>query len=52
MQDKKILKDFATQIRRDILRMVHQNNSGHPGGALGAADFLTKLYSDFMLFLL
>lgn len=50
MQDKKILKDFATQIRRDILRMVHQNNSGHPGGALGAADFLTKLYSDFMSF--
>lgn len=38
------LKDIATQIRRDIVRMVHGANSGHPGGSLGCADFLTALY--------
>lgn len=38
------LKDIATQIRRDILRMVHGSNSGHPGGSLGCTDFLTALY--------
>jgi transketolase len=38
------LKTTAIQIRRDILRMVHQANSGHPGGSLGCADFLTALY--------
>jgi len=35
---------MATQIRRDILRMVHECKSGHPGGSLGCADFLTALY--------
>jgi len=48
MQNREKLTAFATQVRRDILRMVHQNNSGHPGGALGSADFLTVLYNDFM----
>jgi transketolase len=38
------LKQIATQIRRDILRMVHGANSGHPGGSLGCADFFTALY--------
>lgn len=38
------LKDTATQIRRDILRMVHGAASGHPGGSLGCADFFTALY--------
>lgn len=38
------LKNTATQIRRDILRMVHGVNSGHPGGSLGCADFFTALY--------
>ncbi|MCM5530125.1 transketolase [Parasegetibacter sp. NRK P23] len=38
------LKDIATQIRRDIVRMVHGCASGHPGGSLGCADFLTALY--------
>jgi transketolase len=38
------LKKIATQVRRDILRMVHAQNSGHPGGALGCADFFTALY--------
>jgi transketolase len=38
------LKAVATQIRRDILRMVHGASSGHPGGSLGCADFFTALY--------
>ncbi len=38
------LKQIATQIRRDILRMVHGAQSGHPGGSLGCADFFTALY--------
>lgn len=42
------LKDFTTQVRRDILRMVHQNNSGHPGGSLGCAEFLVTLYNEVM----
>lgn len=42
------LKLIATQIRRDIVRMVHGSNSGHPGGSLGCADFLTALYFKIM----
>ena len=42
------LKDIASQVRRDILRMVHSANSGHPGGSLGCADFLTALYFNIM----
>ncbi|OLE50004.1 MAG: transketolase, partial [Bacteroidetes bacterium 13_1_20CM_4_60_6] len=42
------LKEIATQIRRDILRMVHVANSGHPGGSLGCADFFTALYFKIM----
>jgi transketolase len=38
------LKNTATQIRRDILRMVHGVSSGHPGGSLGCTDFFTALY--------
>jgi transketolase len=38
------LKDTATQVRRDIVRMVHGVQSGHPGGSLGCTDFLTALY--------
>ncbi len=38
------LKAIASQIRRDIVRMVHGANSGHPGGSLGCADFFTALY--------
>jgi transketolase len=44
----KELQDIATQIRRDIVRMVHGANSGHPGGSLGCADFLTALYFRIM----
>jgi transketolase len=42
------LKEFASQVRRDIVRMVANVNSGHPGGSLGCADFLTLLYTDVM----
>ena len=42
------LKDTVTQIRRDIVRMVHANSSGHPGGSLGCTEFLTALYFDVM----
>lgn len=38
------LKDIASQVRRDIVRMVHAVQSGHPGGSLGCADYLTALY--------
>ena len=38
------LKGIASQLRRDIVRMVHGANSGHPGGSLGCADFFTALY--------
>ncbi|MDO6433819.1 transketolase [Flavitalea sp. BT771] len=42
------LKAIATQIRRDIVRMVHGSASGHPGGSLGCADYLTALYFKVM----
>jgi transketolase len=42
------LEKIASQVRRDILRMVSAVNSGHPGGSLGCADFLTVLYFDVM----
>lgn len=38
------LKDIASQVRRDIVRMVHAVQSGHPGGSLGCADYMTALY--------
>lgn len=42
------LKDFTQQVRRDIVRMVHAVNSGHPGGSLGCAEFFTCLYQQVM----
>lgn len=42
------LKEMATQVRRDIVRMVHKVQSGHPGGSLGCTDFLTALYFKVM----
>ena len=42
------LKDVASQVRRDIIRMVHGCQSGHPGGSLGATDVVTALYFDQM----
>ena len=43
-----LLQETASQIRRDIVRMVHGVQSGHPGGSLGCADFLTALYFKVM----
>ncbi|WP_293873565.1 transketolase [Flavobacterium sp.] len=48
MSDIQQLKNFTIQTRRDILRMVHAVNSGHPGGSLGCAEFLTVLYQHVM----
>lgn len=42
------LQNIATQVRRDIVRMVNGAKSGHPGGSLGCADFLTALYFQIM----
>jgi transketolase len=42
------LKNISTQVRRDIVRMVHGCQSGHPGGSLGCADFFVALYFEVM----
>ena len=42
------LNNMVTQVRRDILRMVHAVNSGHPGGSLGCTEFLVALYQNIM----
>ena len=46
--ETKELERIASQVRRDIVRMVHAVNSGHPGGSLGCTDFLTALYFEIM----
>ena len=46
--NKEDLKSIASQVRRDIVRMVSAVKSGHPGGSLGCADFLTYLYFEGM----
>lgn len=48
MADIQKLERMATQVRRDIIRMVHACQSGHPGGSLGCADFFTALYQEVM----
>lgn len=48
MADIQKLKKIASQVRRDIVRMVHAQNSGHPGGSLGCTDFLTALYFEIL----
>lgn len=48
MANTQQLKELTTQVRRDILRMVHKVNSGHPGGSLGCAEFFVTLYSELM----
>ncbi|MDO6605383.1 transketolase [Arenibacter palladensis] len=42
------LQDLTVQVRRDILRMVHKVNSGHPGGSLGCTEFFVALYNEIM----
>ncbi len=48
MADIKKLEQLASQIRRDIVRKVHAQSSGHPGGSLGCTDFLTSLYFEVL----
>ncbi|WP_395044861.1 transketolase [Flavobacterium sp.] len=48
MSNTQQLHDFSTQVRRDILRMVHAVNSGHPGGSLGCTEFFVVLYQELM----
>lgn len=48
MPNTQQLEDFATQVRRDIVRQVHKVNSGHPGGSLGCTEFFTVLYQEIM----
>jgi transketolase len=48
MPDIQELKDLTTQVRRDIVRMVHAVNSGHPGGSLGCAEFFVALYNEIL----
>ncbi|MFM7023797.1 MAG: transketolase [Flavobacteriales bacterium] len=48
MADIQNLQKIVSQVRRDIVRMVHQNNSGHPGGSLGCTEFLVTLYNEVM----
>ncbi|MBT8221859.1 MAG: transketolase, partial [Eudoraea sp.] len=42
------LQDLVTQVRRDIVRMVHKVNSGHPGGSLGCTEFFVALYNEIL----
>jgi len=48
MQTQTKLEQTVSQVRRDIVRMVHKVNSGHPGGSLGCAEFLVSLYYEVM----
>lgn len=48
VSDVNELKRIASQVRRDILRMVHAVNSGHPGGSLGCTDFFVCMYFNVM----
>ena len=48
MYDIANLENIATQVRRDILRMVHSAQSGHPGGALGCTEYMVALYFAIM----
>ena len=48
MSELKELQDLVSQVRRDIVRMVHKVNSGHPGGSLGCTEFMVALYNETM----
>ena len=48
MSNTKELQDIVIQVRRDILRMVHKVNSGHPGGSLGCSEFFVSLFYHVM----
>ena len=48
MPDYNFLETVVSQVRRDILRMVHKVNSGHPGGSLGCTEFFIALYYEIL----
>ena len=48
MLELKEMKNICSQVRRDIVRMVHNVQSGHPGGSLGCVEFLVALYFNIM----
>ncbi|MFC4721353.1 transketolase [Geojedonia litorea] len=48
MSNTQQLEALVTQVRRDILRMVHKVNSGHPGGSLGCTEFFVALFQEIM----
>ncbi len=48
MSSVKELENTVSQVRRDIVRMVHKVNSGHPGGSLGCAEFMVALYQNIL----
>ena len=48
MPEKHPLQDLVIQTRRDIVRMVHKVNSGHPGGSLGCTEFFIAMYNDIL----
>ena len=48
MADIKKLESIASQVRRDIVRMVHANSSGHPGGSLGCVEYFISLYFEVL----
>ena len=48
MQDLNRLQNICTQVRRDIVRMVHAVNSGHPGGSLGCTEYMVALYFEVL----
>tara|TARA_R110001592_G_scaffold7285_6_gene40974 strand:+ start:790 stop:1635 length:846 start_codon:yes stop_codon:yes gene_type:complete len=48
MPNSQHLKKLTIQVRRDILRMVHKVNSGHPGGSLGCTEFMVALYNNIL----
>ncbi len=42
------MKQLCIQVRRDIVRMVHAVNSGHPGGSLGCVEYFVALYGEIL----
>ena len=48
MAEIDFLTKRSSQVRRDIVKMVHSCSSGHPGGSLGCADFFVALYGEMM----
>jgi transketolase len=48
MSEIQDMEALVTQVRRDIVRMVHKVNSGHPGGSLGCTEFFVALFNEVM----